>query len=481
MDSFIKTLTGAAAIAALGAVLTVGTAQHARAQSPAAQPAQPAAQPEKKPKDTGEYDIANEVFKDIQAATPNWQKAIADLNTWTQKYPDSDYKDDRLLYYQQAYYSMTPPQYYDKAVDYGAQLMAKDLKTIFKDPSQYLTILTRTALAAAGIPNATPSQLATGDNAATTLLDALAAGVKPAGQTDAQWAPGKKQLQDLANATLQTIAMSPGNQAVRDKDYAKAEQEYTKALQKRPDDGLIAYSLGSAIMNEKDPSKYSRALYAVARGAATDPAKGGIADPAVRTQVDAYLKRVYTTVHGSDEGLDQLKQQALASPLPPPDFKIKIGAEIALEKQKAFEAKYPEFALWMGIKGMLTGPDADKNFADMKDTEVKGLKGVVTKGNPDCRSKEVLVSIPDPEQQSAPPDTLTLKLDKPLTGKPVAGTEIKWDGVPAAFTKEPFMLTMSVDQADIQGMKTETCVPAKTGPAKKPAPGGAVKKPAPKN
>jgi hypothetical protein len=230
-------------------------------------------------------------------------------------------------------------------------------------------------------------------------------------------------------------------------------------------------------MNERDPGKYSQAIYEVARGAAMDPAKGGIADATTRSQVDAYLKRVYTSVHGSDEGLEQVKAQALLAPLPPPDFKIKTAAEIALEKQKAFMEKYPEFALWMGIKGMLTGPDADKNFGDMKDTQVKGLKGVVTGGNPACRSKEIVVTISDPEQATAPPDTITLKLDKPLTGKPVAGTEIKWDGQPAAFTKEPFMLTMNADQDDIQGLKTETCVVPKVAP--KGAPG--VKKPAPKN
>jgi len=70
------------------------------------------------------------------------------------------------------------------------------------------------------------------------------------------------------------------------------------------------------------------------------------------------------------------------------------------------------------------------------------------------------VAVPEPDQTSTLTAEITLKLDKPLTGKPTAGTEIKWDGQPAAFTKEPFMLTMSVDQADIQGMATAPCTPA---------------------
>jgi hypothetical protein len=203
-----------------------------------------------------------------------------------------------------------------------------------------------------------------------------------------------------------------------------------------------------------------------------DPAKGGIPDAAQRTTIDNFLKNAYVGFHGGDDGLAELKQQALAAAFPPADLKIKTSAEIAMEKQKAFQEKYPELALWMGIKGMLAGPDADKNFTDMKDTQVKGLKGKIMGGNPDCRSKEVLVAVPEPDQTSTLTAEITLKLDKPLTGKPVAGTEIKWDGQPAAFTKEPFMLTMAVDQADIQGMATDPCTPpaAKKPAAKKPAP-----------
>jgi tetratricopeptide (TPR) repeat protein len=472
-------LTGIAAAAALGAVLMVGTTRPASAQAPAAQqaaqPGQPAAQPaEKKPKDTAEYDIANAVFVDINPASPNWQKAITDLNTWVQKYPESDWKNERLLYYLQAYASMTPPQT-DKAMDYSAQLLALDLNTAIKDQSDVFKVLYLTALTTVRMQTATPQELATGEKGAKQLLAFLPAyfttANKPATASDAQWAGLRKQVEDVGHAAIHTVAVYPGNDDVKNKDFAKAEQDFTKAVQQYPDDGGISYSLGTAIMSEKDPTKYSLALFEVARGAAMDPAKGGIADTAIRTQVEAYLKRIYTTVHGSDEGLDQLKQVALASPFPPAGFAVKTAAEIAMEKQKAFAEKYPETALWMGIKGMLAGPEGDANFASMKDTLVKGLKGKIMSGVPECRSKSVLIAVPDPEQPSTLTAEITLKLDKPLTGKPVAGTEIKWDGQPTAFTKEPLMLTMDVDQADIQGMAVDPCtVPAPKKAAPKPAP-----------
>ena len=116
MYSHIKTLTGVAAAAVLGAVLMAGTARLASAQAPAAQqaaqpgqpaqaaqPGQPAAQPAKTPKDQAETDIANAVFIDILSTTPNWQKAVTDLTNWVQKYPESDWKNERPLYFLQAY------------------------------------------------------------------------------------------------------------------------------------------------------------------------------------------------------------------------------------------------------------------------------------------------------------------------------------------------------------------------------------------
>ena len=491
MHSLIKTLTGIAAAAALGAVLMVGTTQHARAQAPAAQPAaqpgQPAAQPaEKKPKDAAEYDIANAVFTNILSATPNWQKAITDLNTWVQKYPESDWKNERLLYYLQSYAQMTPPQK-DKALEYAAQLLAMDLKTAIKDQSDVLKVLYLTTATIAGIQNATAEQLATGDKAAKALLEFtptyFTAANKPAAASDADWAKTRKQLDDLAKAAVLTVATYPGDQAAAKTppDWMGAEQAYRKALQADPDNGTLAYRLGSAILRQKNPATFAQGLYFVARAAAMDPAKGGIPDAAQRTTIDNYLKTTYVGFHGGDDGLAELKQLALTAAFPPADFKIKTASDIATEKQKEFQEKYPELALWMGLKGMLAGPDGDKSFADMKDQQVKGLKGKVMGGVPECRSKEILVAVPEPDQKSTVTAEIALKLDKALTGKPIVGTEIKWDGQPTAFTKEPFMLTMSVDQADLHGMATDPCTPSVTKkaapkPGVKAAPKAATKK-----
>src|SRR5450759_1833656 len=110
LHNYYRTYTRVAAIAVMGAVILTGTAQLAQAQAPPAQtppaqapPAQappaPGAPPEKKVKDQGEYDIYNQTLKD----RANFPALLKDLDTWTQKYPDTDWKDDRQYYYITAY------------------------------------------------------------------------------------------------------------------------------------------------------------------------------------------------------------------------------------------------------------------------------------------------------------------------------------------------------------------------------------------
>src|SRR5260370_15299537 len=124
MQRLDRMFKGMVAAAALGAVVLTAGAQLASAQ----------AAPEKKVKDQGEFDIYNQVLKDTDPV-----KQIQDLDTWTQKYPDSDYKnDDRPLLYIQAYNKAKQPA---KVLELGDQLMSKGLKSLFKNDGQILTIL----------------------------------------------------------------------------------------------------------------------------------------------------------------------------------------------------------------------------------------------------------------------------------------------------------------------------------------------------
>jgi hypothetical protein len=484
--NFFRTLTGIAAVAALGAAVTVGTPEIASAQTQGAAAASQSALPKKNLKDQGEYDIYNEVSKDVLGK--NFPKALTDLGTWTQKYPESEYKDERQYFYIQAYNGSNQPA---KALDAAADLLNKDLKTSL-DPSTILQVLYATAVSAAKITASdstvtpTPQEVATGEKAARQLLEFakefFAPEKKQAGVSEADWNKGRSDVETVGKAALLSIAIFPGTQAMKQyaatKDAANcatAEAAYTKVLQENPENAQISYALAGALgcQQKTDPAKVQQAIYEYARAAALEPGKGGL-DAAGRKQVDDYLKRVYTTVHGSDEGLDQLKQQALASPLPPSGFHIETYAEIATKKENEFKEKYPQLAMWVGIKSKLTEPNGEQYFeSTLKNADVPKLKGTVIEGKPACRSKELLVAIPEPGQQGTLHAEITLKLDAPLTGKPEAG-EIQFKGIPSAFTREPLMLTMDTEKAGIEGLQVSPCTAA---PAARP---GGAKKSVPK-
>ena len=448
-----------AALAVMGAVVVIGTAPVARAQAP-----------EKKVKDQGEYDIFNQTIKD--ATNPAAQ--IKDLDTWVQKYPESDYKDDRQYYYIQAYNGAAQPA---KVLEVGSQLMARDLKSVFKDPKtggqQVLTVLYLMSVNVLKIPGATPEQLASGEKAASALNayvdEYFTAANKPAGTDDAAWAKTKSDVAGLSKAVLMSLATRPGADAMTkyraDKNPANckvAEAAYTKALQQYPDGAAIAYGLGSAdiCLYKVDPSKISIGLYELARAVALDPTLGGTADP---KPIEAYFVNTYKSYHGDDEGLAALKDAAKASPFPAADFKIKSSTEIIQAKEEEFKKTNPQLALWLGVKAQLADTGGEAYFeGQLKGAGVPKLKGTVVEGKPACRSKEVLIALSD-----ATKSEISLKLDAALTGKPEAGTEVQFEGVPSAFTKDPFLLTMEIEKTKIEGLKVSPCAPP---PAKKTVP-----------
>ena len=237
------------------------------------------------------------------------------------------------------------------------------------------------------------------------------------------------------------------------KECVTAETAYKRALQQYPESALVAYQLGRALRCQQatGPEKVVQAIYEFARAAAVDPTLGGTMDPKA---LNTYLESAYSSFHGSLEGLDQLKTTAKASPLPPADLKIETASAIAARKQAEFEQSNPQLALWMRIKGALADTNGTTYFEnELKDSAVPPMKGTLLEGKPACKSKELLVAIPLPDQQGNPVAEITLKLDAPLSGKPETGATIQWTGVPKAFTKDPFMLTMETEKAKLENLK----------------------------
>ena len=210
---------GIAALAVWSIAVWLGAPSSAHAQAAPAAQAKPG-QPEKKLKDTQEYDLYNDVLKDIQSQ--NFAKAITDLDTWKTKYPDSDYKDDRLYYYIQAYSGAKQPA---KVLEAAAQLMQKDITTTFKDPRLILGALYQTSLAITSVKEPTPDQIATAQKAAKELLayapTYFVPANKPAALDDAGWNKALAPILETGpKAALMYIEVVPATQAMAKKDCA---------------------------------------------------------------------------------------------------------------------------------------------------------------------------------------------------------------------------------------------------------------------
>lgn len=413
-------------------------------------------------RDHGEYDLYNEVAKDF--AANNFSKALTDLERWSEKYADSEFKDDRQMLYVQAYAGANQVA---KAIDAAGVLLDKD-RLPADNSASVLRLLYAVVSAIQRVPDASAQQVATAAKAAHLLEDY---DMPPEGVSATAWASTRADLRSAARATLLYIAIMPASRATKAKDCRGAETAALKAIEMFPESVQAAWFLATAevCLAKADPAKASFALYELARAAALDPVKGMVDGKWQQANVIPYLERAYQQFHGDDaQGLNELKEMAVQSPLPPAGFVIKSALEIERSKQMEFESKHPELALWTKIKTALSATDGENYFeSELKNSAVPPLQGIVVEAKPECRAMELRIAIVSPnDTQNSRPEVL-LKLEKALTGKPESGSEIHWTGVATAFSKEPFLLTMEVEPSKVEGVRLSPCQP---NPRKQTAP-----------
>jgi tetratricopeptide (TPR) repeat protein len=418
-----------------------------QSSAPATQ-AQPAGTPEKKVKDRGEYDLFDTVTKE-----QNPQKRLEALNTWAQKYPETDYKKERLLFYLTTYQQLNKPK---DMMDTTQQILALDPKDFTALMWTVLLTLPPTGTdASAGaqdrVEKAAQGMLANLD--ATFAKDK-----KPAGMDDAAWAKQRTSMEALAHKALGWVAM------VR-KNNDQAEQEIAKSLAIDPGQSDIVWWVGQMNYGTKDPAKIPAALYEYARAATYDGP--GALEAGGRKQIDDFLTKAYKGYHGDTNGLAELKAQAkVGPPLAPAGFTIKSVTDISKEqmaKEQEELTKDPARALWKNLKGELTGANGPQYFeSSMKGAGLPELKGKVVSST----SKEVVLAMSD----DATPEA-TLKLTEGAVGKVEPGTVLTFAGAqPTSYTASPFMVTMEIERKQIKGLS------AAAAPARKPVHRAPVRK-----
>jgi hypothetical protein len=345
------------------------------------------------------------------------------------------------------------------------------------------TVMTASALLAimgSAYGKTDPAVLAAGEKAGKQLEDHFgdyfADSVKPAQVTADQWAGAKKTSEMQVHLVLAYISQAQKNDA-------GAEAELKKVLAVDPTQASASYQLGSTIIHEmavsKDLSRYSEALYDLARSlTVTGPT--ALQGPS-KTSADAALKKNYGNYHGSTEGLDDLVKQASASALPPAGFHIPSVVDIEKTKEAdhaAWAAQHPDLDFWETIKTALAA-QGDAYFANLKDVGFPPPASDSYKGPAMFHAK--VISQPNPKQilvsvDNVPTGDAILKFDDNIKGDIPAGTEIQFKGVVDSYAKDPYVLTLNIQEpkTDITGLPDD--IKFVPDAAKKPAAGrGATK------
>ena len=417
----------------------VGAFAQTAGQAPATQTGQ------KNWKDRAEYDLYDSITKDT-----NPKSRLDKLNQWKEKYPTTDFSAERQNLF------LTTEVAAGQIQD--ALNLAKDI--LGKDPKDFTALYITAYYTPLVKPQPTPEDLDAAEKAANAIL----AGAKPAGVSDADWQKNKNDAEAMAHMDL-------GWAALNRKQYDTAETEFKKSLSMNPKNGQIPFWLGNAILGEKKPEKQSEALYYYARSASYDGE--GALNPAGRAQVQKILQDYYTKYHGGADGLDQLLAQAKSNPNPPANFKIVsvVDKEKAkLEQEEADAKAHPDIALWKTIKEALTGANAQSYFdSSMKDALLPGGANGVQKFSahvismePATRPKTLVVGI----ENATTPDA-TLKFETPLPGKVEPGTFISFSGVAESYTANPFMVVFNVERKNLEGWTGTNPAPARRAPVRR--------------
>jgi hypothetical protein len=411
----------------------------------------PADPPQKVAKDQAEADLINGIAKDADPA-----HRLKDLDKWTQNYPETAFSSERQMGYLVTYSQLQNCK--------GASKVAREV--LATNPSHDLSLRIIIGCIYA-MKDADATDYAAAEKAAQYVVD------HPTKAADnAMTAP---DWDVFVNVTAKNV---PSFIDMQKKDDAKAEADMKKVLASDPTDAQLSYWLAGVLFGqrEKKPEDQPPAIFEYARAGAYD-GPHAVAE-ALRKDALNRATRYYKAYHGSDEGWDKVLALAKTNALPPADFTILSGNEIAILEQKKKDeedAADPVFAIWKTIKGGLTG-DGDAAFFDSSvktaglpsPDGTKKFKGKLVSQKPALNPKTLVIAYKDPAGD------ITLQLETPLRGKMDPGAELEFFGEAKAYVKSPFMLTLEVPdpKTGIVGWKSLPIAP----PTQKKAAPAATKK-----
>jgi tetratricopeptide (TPR) repeat protein len=431
MKKILVTVVLGAAVAAAG---QGGTAPAQQPQGQPAQGQQPAASQAQAPviKDPAEY---NAYVAAYQQSDP--KAKISGLEAFLTQYPNSVMKVQALEILMATYQQTNN---IDKTADAAKRLLQADPKNV---KAMFILAYLDRVRAQGGAPNA--QQLLTeGGQYGEQGLAALPSFTKPEGTSDADFKKMKDQMTGQFDAVV-------GLAAYQAKDYPKAQKYLRAAADLNPTDFSIIAPLALSYV-EPTPPDYLNGVWYLARAAAVAPA------PQSEQQFEKYAKSKYVKYHGGDDGWNEAFAQAKAGTTPPENW-IKPAPTPAEQAHAMVAATAPDkmdFAQWEFILSNGNQADQDTVWNAIKGKAVQMNGTVITAS---ATEFNIAGSSDDIEAKKAD-IKLTFEETVPAKLIPKEGASLDFQGEPASYTSNPFMMVMEKGKL----LKAATPTPAKKPP-----------------
>ncbi len=431
----VTVVLGAAALAAAQPAAQPAQSQPSAAPAQAAQPAQsqpsaapapPAqAQPAAAPviKDPAEYNAYVGAIGQKDAAQ------ISGLEAFLTQYPNSIMKGAALQTLMQDYQQAGNTA---KTIETATKLLAADPTN---ERAMFLLAYFDRLKAQGGDANAA-QDLADAKKYGQMGLDGLPKFTKPDGTSDADFQKMKDQMTGVFNAAL-------GLAALTDKDYDTARKDLRAAVDSSPDfqkDFSVVYPLALAYAGPTPPDPKLtpdpiNAIWFAGRASVVAP------NAQYQQSIEKYARGLYVKYHAGDDGWTDVLAQIKANPTQPAGFTIKPAPTPAEQAHNMVAATAPDkmdFATWEFVLSNGSQEDQDAVWNAIKGKPVY-MNGTVISAT--ATEFDIAASSDDIDAKKAD-ITLTFEEKVPLRLIPKAGASLDFQGNPASYTSNPFMMTM---------------------------------------
>jgi hypothetical protein len=161
--------------------------------------------PPKRYRGSAEETLVHSIVQDLDARA--YKKAAADLDSWVDRFHETDFADERAYYYMLAYNGLNLPV---KVMDSGAPIIAKPVNAAFEDPMQALSVVYLATTNFQKVSKPTREQSAVARGAAAQLQSMLPVCFtperRPQGMSASDWANSRTDLDRLAREILSRTA-----------------------------------------------------------------------------------------------------------------------------------------------------------------------------------------------------------------------------------------------------------------------------------